>query len=170
MKLDRYHRTVLDEQDVCYMLYDNPDMDLNSVSLADPSQHNDAVGINYSELSMIRTLESLTVDPAEWHRSNQQLWLMPAKYSDLDIASWVLEQCKTQDELQRCGAELLAYQAKDLLPMLRYLKYLVDVMRSEGLVWGVGRGSSVASFVLFKLGVHKIDSLYYDLDFEEFMR
>ena len=54
--------------------------------------------------------------------------------------------------------------------MLCYLKYLIDTMRENSIVWGVGRGSSVASFVLYKIGVHRINSLYYDLDFNEFMR
>jgi DNA polymerase III alpha subunit len=43
-------------------------------------------------------------------------------------------------------------------------------MSEHKLIWGVGRGSSVASYVLYKLGVHRIDSLYYDLDPAEFLR
>ena len=54
--------------------------------------------------------------------------------------------------------------------LLKYLKYLVDTMRNNNIVWGVGRGSSVASFVLFLIGVHKINSLYYDLPIEEFLK
>jgi len=37
-------------------------------------------------------------------------------------------------------------------------------------IWGVGRGSSVASYVLYLLGVHRIDSMFYDLDVAEFLR
>jgi DNA polymerase III alpha subunit len=37
-------------------------------------------------------------------------------------------------------------------------------------VWGVGRGSSVASYVLFLIGVHRIDSMKYNLDYKEFLR
>ena len=54
--------------------------------------------------------------------------------------------------------------------LLRYMIYLVDFMRENDIVWGVGRGSSVASYVLYLIGVHKIDSLYYDLDIAEFLR
>jgi len=54
--------------------------------------------------------------------------------------------------------------------LLKYLKYLVDTMRDNNIVWGVGRGSSVASFVLFLMGVHKINSLYYDIPIEEFLK
>ena len=70
----------------------------------------------------------------------------------------------------RVGEELLLYQERDLFNLLRYLKYLVDLMTEHKLIWGVGRGSSVASFVLYKLGVHRIDSLYYELDPAEFLR
>jgi DNA polymerase III alpha subunit len=53
---------------------------------------------------------------------------------------------------------------------LRYLKYLVDVMQNNRMIWGVGRGSSVASYVLYLLGVHRIDSMFYELDPKEFLR
>ena len=72
--------------------------------------------------------------------------------------------------MQRVGHELLLYQNKNLFNLLRYLKYLVDTMKNNNIIWGVGRGSSVASYVLYLLEVHRIDSIYYDLDPEEFLR
>ena len=54
--------------------------------------------------------------------------------------------------------------------LLRYMIYLVDFMRENNIVWGVGRGSSVASYVLYLIGVHRIDSIQYDLDWREFLR
>ena len=95
---------------------------------------------------------------------------MPEKYQQFDIAEWVLMQCSNEEELQRAGAELLIYAERNLLDMLCYLKYLIDTIQENNIVWGVGRGSSVASFVLYKIRVHRINSLYYDLDFNEFMR
>ena len=95
---------------------------------------------------------------------------MPDEYKQLDIAQWLLDQCQTDAELQRIGEELLLYQERDLFDLLRYLKFLVDIMRKHNLIWGVGRGSSVASYVLYLLGVHRIDSLYYNLDPAEFLR
>jgi DNA polymerase III alpha subunit len=62
------------------------------------------------------------------------------------------------------------YQERNLFDLLRYLAYLVAVMQDNRIIWGVGRGSSVASYVLYKLGVHRIDSMYYDLDPQEFLR
>lgn len=107
---------------------------------------------------------------ADFDSQQQQCWHMPDHYRHMDIAQWVLDQCTAEAELQRCGEELLLYQDRGLFDLLRYLKYLVDLMRENNIVWGVGRGSSVASFVLYKIGVHHIDSIYYDLDPREFLR
>jgi DNA polymerase III alpha subunit len=95
---------------------------------------------------------------------------MPQAYKDLDIAEHVLSLCNTDTELQRCGQELMLFQERNLFDLLRYLKYLIDVMTKHELIWGVGRGSSVASYVLYKLQVHRIDSLHYDLNPNEFLR
>jgi len=106
----------------------------------------------------------------EFHKAQQSTWRMPEQYQQLDIAEYILGLCQNEAELQRCGAELLLYQERDLFDLLRYLKYLVDVMAQNQIIWGVGRGSSVASFVLYKIGVHRINSLYYNLDVGEFLR
>ncbi len=103
-------------------------------------------------------------------RERQSRWFMPAEYRDTDIAQHVLDLCTTQEQLQRVGEELLLFQEHDLFDLLRYLRYLVAVMREHRIIWGVGRGSSVASYVLYLLGVHRIDSMFYDLDPREFLR
>lgn len=105
----------------------------------------------------------------EFHLTQQMNWHMPEEYKRLDIAAYILGLC-TAEELQRCGEELLLYQERDLFNLLKYLKYLVDVMTENKIIWGVGRGSSVASYVLYKLGVHRINSMFYNLDVREFLR
>jgi DNA polymerase III alpha subunit len=111
---------------------------------------------------------SLSVD--EYDIMNQRNWLMPEEYKQMDIAQHVIDLCKTTPEIQRAGEELLMFQERNLFNLLKYLKYLVDTMKSNDVIWGVGRGSSVASYVLYLLGVHRIDSMYYDLDPGEFLR
>lgn len=106
----------------------------------------------------------------EFHAACQHQWFMPQEYRDIDIAEHVLSLCNTPEQLQRVGQELLLFQEHELFDLLKYLRYLVSVMRENNVVWGVGRGSSVASYVLYLLGVHRIDSLYYDLDPREFLR
>ena len=117
--------------------------------------------IQYNKLDM-------TVE--QFDNQMQSNWLMPEQYKTMDIAQYVLNQCQGEAELQRAGEELLLFQERDMFVLLRYLKYLVDTMRENNIVWGVGRGSSVASFVLFLLGIHRINSLYYDLSIDEFLK
>jgi len=114
----------------------------------------------------------VTIDKSieEFDTERQQEWFMPQLYKDIDIAAYVLDLCDNQAELQRCGEELLLFQDRNMFVLLQYLHYLVDVMTANNIIWGVGRGSSVASFVLYKLKVHRINSLYYDLPIEEFLR
>jgi DNA polymerase III alpha subunit len=119
--------------------------------------------IKYNQL-----IENISTE--EFDQQCQSNWHMPQHYKDLEIAEYVLKLCTTDAELQRCGKELMLFQDRGLFNLLRYLKYLVDVLQENKIIWGVGRGSSVASFVLYKLGVHKIDSMYYELDPEEFLR
>ena len=106
----------------------------------------------------------------EFDQARQNRWFMPDAYRDTDIAQHVLDLCQTQQQLQRVGEELLLYQERGLFDLLRYLRYLMDIMKQNNVIWGVGRGSSVSSYVLYLLGVHRVDSLYYDLDVREFLR
>lgn len=171
MKLDQYNRRILKEKDIIDLLYIDPCHDLTNCYLDNPAQHNNAIDINYSDLNKLNSLPNIDLSIEDYHKLNQTHWFMPDKYKNFDIAAWVLEKCNNNPtELQRCGQELLEYAARDLLPLLQYLKYLVDIMNENNLVWGVGRGSSVASFVLYKIGVHKINSIEYQLPLEEFFK
>ena len=62
------------------------------------------------------------------------------------------------------------FEERKMMNVLRFLIYLVDSMRKNKIVWGVGRGSSVASYVLFLIGIHKVNSLKYNLDIKEFLK
>ena len=170
MTRDEYGRRLITEDDICAILYKDPCYDVCRLNLDDPTQHDSALAANHSELCRIQELAELDIDPLSWHAQNQETWHMPDSYRDMDIAAWILSRCDCEEELQRCGQELLQYAERGLMPLLAYLKYLVDTMIENGIVWGIGRGSSVASFVLYKIGVHRINSIEHELDFAEFMR
>ena len=168
--IDEYSRTVLTQWDLCNQLYAEPNQTLEKISIVDPEQYNTAIDSLYLNWSKLDKLETLSCTVEEFHQNNQQQWFMPQEYKDMDIAKWILDQCADQNELQRAGHELLEYADRGFLELLKYLKYLVDIMIEHRVIWGVGRGSSVASYVLYKLGVHRIDSMFYELDVEEFLR
>jgi DNA polymerase III alpha subunit len=118
----------------------------------------------------LRPYQTLDITQEELDQALQSNWLMPEEYKQLDIAKWVLDQCQSQEALQRVGEELLEFQRRDMMDLLRWMKYFVDTCRANNVVWGVGRGSSVASYVLYKIGVHRINSMKYNLDWQEFLR
>lgn len=172
MKTDKFGQMIFGEQDVINLYLQGHDINTlqhllidNTIDLETAASILDNVPafVRYDELAQQQTVE-------QWDHRCQATWYMPDEYKALDIAAHVLGLCNTEAELQRCGEELLLFQERNLFDLLRYLKYLVDVMTENRLIWGVGRGSSVASYVLYKLGVHRIDSMYYELDPTEFLR
>lgn len=170
MKQNKFGELIFDQKDICDLLMQGQSFDVLQGMIVDQSvdlSHWPDI-INPIPALCQQRLHACTVP--EFHAQQQSNWHMPDSYKRLDIAQYVLDLCQDQNELQRCGAELLLFQEKNLFDLLRYLKYLVDIMKENQIVWGVGRGSSVASFVLYKLGVHRVDSLYYNLDIGEFLR
>jgi DNA polymerase III alpha subunit len=95
---------------------------------------------------------------------------MPDNYKTLDVLPYVLSLCTTPIEVQRVQEEYKLFKERDLDNVLRFFIYLVSYLRENRIVWGVGRGSSVASYILFLIGVHKIDSIRYSLDIKEFLK
>lgn len=113
----------------------------------------------------------LSISKTEFDQALQQNWLMPDKYKNLDIEEYIYSLTPPWDpEATRVAEELAAFKERNMLDLLRWMKYFVDTCRQHNVIWGVGRGSSVASYVLFLIGVHKIDSLKYNLDWREFLR
>ena len=172
MNRDKLGITYASSQDLFDLLYQQPDIDISRFLVTDPDEYNGAVKFTYAELSFLDSYTEFVngLEVEDFDREMQSRWNMPEDYLKFDIAAWLLDQCANDAELQRVGHELLLYQERDLFNLLRYMKYLVDTLRANNIVWGVGRGSSVSSFVLYKMGVHKINSLYYDLDPAEFLK
>lgn len=163
-----YGQPVYSEDDLFDLYMQDPNQSLKRTLVSCPIKFDEEL-----ELEKIPDLVehvNLTLSVEDFDNITQNNWFMPKQYRELDIAKFVLAQCTHNAELQRASKELLMYDERGMLPLLKYMKYLVDVMRTHNIVWGVGRGSSVASFVLFLIGIHRINSLYYDLDIEEFLK
>ena len=170
MNYDKCGIAYATQEELCELLYQQPNADISKVYVADPDKFNEAVDILYPSFGKLQLYNLGGLEVEKFDQLMQSAWHMPAEYYNMDIAQWLLDQCKTQEELQRVGQELLLYQERDLFVLLKQLKYIVDTWRKHNIVWGVGRGSSVASYVLYLIGVHKINSIYYDLDITEFLR
>ncbi len=176
MKYDEYGISYCSSDDLVNLLYKTPDVKIENFLISDPDQYNAAVKSLHADLPKLKKYLDyfLNRDPfdsiEEFDKVNQKNWYMPDKYKKLDILEHIINLCKTDQELERVSVELALYQDRNLLDLLKFLKYLVDTMRENEIVWGVGRGSSVSSYVLYLLGIHKIDSIKYELDIKEFLK
>ena len=166
MIVDKYGQYIFSENDLCDALMKDPDLILQEV-LVQSEIKNTLDIVNFpSTFTYVENSKSIE----DFDKENQEVWFMPEEYKQLNIVEYVLNLCTTDIELERVGQELILFKEKNLFNLLRYLKYLVDVLREHNIVWGVGRGSSVSSYVLFLIGVHKIDSIEYDLSINEFLK
>lgn len=168
---DKFGQLIFNESDICNMLMSGQELTNTDKMLVDQSVNlEEAAWVLDHVPVFVQDVPQAFNSVEDFDRNLQSRWNMPDEYKTLDIAEHVLSLCTTQEQLQRVGEELLLYQERDLFNLLRFLKYLVDVMTKHQLIWGVGRGSSVASYVLYLLKVHRVDSMYYDLDIGEFLR
>ena len=173
MKTDELGIPRFSNRDLINMIYSGH-ADKVHVVLCDPSDDVDRFNAAMEEqgFNKLQKYIPLDVDQKTFDGVCQSEWFMPEEYKNKDIV-WHVHNVKetyTQEERDRIEEELDAFRERSMFPLLRYMVYLVDFMRENNIVWGVGRGSSVASYVLYLIGVHRIDSIKYKLDWREFLR
>ncbi len=112
--------------------------------------------------------EKLTFN--EYHQKCANEWIFPIVYQQINVHDWLLDKCTTQKEIDRVNEEYILYEERNLIILLRLFIYLIDYMRKNKCVWGVGRGSSVNSFILYLIGTHFVNSLKYDLKITDFLK
>lgn len=110
------------------------------------------------------------LDFDDFHKKCADEWIFPKEYQIIDVYQWLIDKCISQTEINRVKEEYILYEERDLIMLLRLFIYLVDYMRKNDYVWGVGRGSSVSSFILYLIGIHRVNSILYELDINEFLR
>ena len=97
-------------------------------------------------------------------------WFLPYKYQNTDMKQHLLARCSSDAELDRVNIELAEYEKRNLFPLLKQMVYIIDTLREKNIIWGVGRGSRDASFVLYLRGVHKVDRIKYNIPLNEFFK
>ena len=168
-KTNEHGDVVFSEQETIDLLYNNPDFDISKLFFSDTEQYNKAIKQTGLDFPLINTApERKSVE--EFDTINIGNWHMPEKYYNIDVKQWLLEKTQTEEERDRVLIEYSLFEQKKFVKVLQFLIYFVDTLRANNIVWGVGRGSSVASFCLFLIGVHKINPLLYNLDITEFLR
>jgi len=169
MHTDKYSNPIFTEQDLFDSLYKGYEFNVDDTMLV---ERTDAVKQLETQLGF-KFLEPYEThfEVADYDKACQSNWFMPKAYKTLDIEEWLYSHIPPGDpEHTRVEEELTAYKERNMLDLLRWLKYFVDTCTENNIVWGVGRGSSVSSYILYIIGVHQINSIKYNLDWREFLR
>lgn len=172
MKVDDYGRVIYSTDDLVSLLYEGHE--LTNEMFAEPSDLID----QYNALCKVNDKLSCTVpvalpkseSPEQHHMERQDVWFMPSTYAKMDVWTVLVERCTDKAQRDRLALERVEYESRGLNPLLRLMMYLVDEFRTKKIVWGVGRGSSVASFTLYLIGITKINPMKYGLEISEFLK
>ena len=167
--INDYGDCVYSEDAVIDLLYADPDLDIAKIP-TEAEQYNRALAELDIDIPRLPDSIERTGTVADFDQANHAEWHMPESYAGIDVKQYLLERCNSEAERERVAAEYELFAKKGFIKVLQFLIYFVDTLRANNVVWGVGRGSSVSSFCLFLIGIHKINPLLYDLDYREFLR
>lgn len=105
-------------------------------------------------------------------------WKLPGHYKyDLNLYDYLaglVAQIEKDDlyvkRVERLAEEIWMFNQLNLDEVLRTLIYVTDVMKKKNIIWGVGRGSSCSSYLLYLLGLHEVDPVLYDIELTDFIK
>ncbi len=168
-KINDHGDVLFTEQDAIELLYTDPEFDVTKLFFEDTTKYNSTVKELGLDLPIIHEAPERG-NLQEFDKQNINDWHMPAEYYEINVLQWLLDKCQNDEEKERVQLEYDLFEKKQFIRVLQFLIYFVDTLRNNNIVWGVGRGSSVSSFCLFLIGVHKINPMLYNLDYKEFLR
>jgi len=169
MRLDKFGNPIFNSQDIFKSLYQGKLTNLKDITVdyTDDIKQLEEV----AEFTFQKFNDQLDhIDIKDFDQALQTDWFMPPEYREFNVAEYCISRCTSDVQIERVNAEMTAYEERGMIPLLQWIKHFVDTCTENNIVWGIGRGSSVASFVLFLLGVHQVDSVKYNLDWQEFLR
>jgi len=172
MQTDKYGQVILDETEIFAGLYSGKLINLDDFftdNIELVQQLTRSLKANYDQVPPVKQYIDPNQTVEEFDKAQQSHWFMSEEYKNFDIEEYLVNQCP-EENYDRLVKELELFRQHNMIGLLKYIKYLVDTMREHKIVWGVGRGSSVASYALYLIGVHKIDSVKYGLDINEFLK
>jgi DNA polymerase III alpha subunit len=168
MYLDKYGNPIYQNKDLINLIYQNKSALLEEI-LIESTEDTVAFSKNSNIQLNLYQADDQTLTVEEFDQACQNEWFIPDDYKNLNIEQYLIDICP-EHNLQRLQEELDEFRTRNMFMVLKTLKYIVDTLRQQNIFWGVGRGSSVASYALYLLGVHKIDSVKYNLHWQEFLR
>ena len=170
MKTNALSQTIVSENDMLDVLYRG--QNIAGIVVDNPAwiQRYNRHCRDYELTTVNGWTEESTATPEQFIQENVSDWHLPKEYADFDLENYLLSKCTSTIQIERVQLELAEFDSRNMKGVLTWMKYFVDTLRKNNQIWGVGRGSSVASYVLFLLDVHRVDSIKYELDIKEFLK
>lgn len=171
-RVDDWGRTIVSPDSVIEMLMQGSDVSAVLVEDEDAiKEYNEWCRFYDKGQYLIATPEIMDHSPEEEHDTRSNTWFISENIQKIDVRQFLLDElCKDDICRDRVNHEMDLFEERGLVPLLQLMMYLVYNFRKNKVVWGVGRGSSVSSYVLFLIGVHKIDPIKYGLDVHDFLK
>ena len=105
---------------------------------------------------------------------NEPQWNIPI---DIDLEEYLYglvskieKDYLYEKRIERLSTEIYLFKKLKLEDVLCVLIYVIDVMTKRRIIWGVGRGSSCSSYLLYLMGLHEVDAVKYEIEIEDFLR
>ena len=171
-KFDKYGNVVFDSNTIINFLYKNN----TNISKLPSILDNDIKLYNYycnlydKKNECLSEYKEPNISIEEFDEKLIKNWFIPNDYKNINIEEYLYNKCTTQEEINRVTNELELFKKHDLILLLKFMIYFIDTLRENNLIWGVGRGSSVASYILYIIGVHKVNPLKYNIPIEDFFK
>lgn len=125
----------------------------------------------------VKKEEQITVK--ETNKPFDYSWNIPDEYKNLNVGNYIAQKFlqylptispdEVKPRTERIVEELNLYEKLGLIEVLRATIYIINTLEKNSCVWGVGRGSSVSSYILYLIGIHDVDSFEYNLDINDFL-
>lgn len=132
----------------------------------DATMHNDSNRMLDTGLPRLNETDAPMYGGMDWYGS----WHTPEPYASMDVLSHCMSRCNNDAQIKRVEQEYPMFEQRGMVPVLRHLVYMVDSLRDAGVFWGVGRGSSVSSMILYLIGINRIDPIEHGLEIDEFLK
>lgn len=126
-------------------------------------EHND-------DTRLFNTLnDELIADNKEENDFPNMSWNIPKQYQDIDLRKYIAVLVPNAPGYgERVAAELAEIEKREMEMLVKTLIYVLDELRASNTIWGVGRGSSCASLILYLIGLHRIDPVRFNIPLNEF--
>lgn len=107
-------------------------------------------------------------------------WNIPPEYKQIDLDEYLAVRfeeklgslkytdAEVQVAIDRISDELQQIKHRGMTRFMQTIVFILDEFKRNNVVWGVGRGSSCACYLLFILGLHVVDCVKMNVPMDEF--